>query len=141
MPCFKNGDIKGVSFETLTKNGKYLQVSMKDNTSNIYVTYSCERFASYKTLLTVILSPIRCWVGTVDAPYLNTDERNQANTLLVHTRPNRYMYLGNQVYAFRTEEPIIAYKSPEGGNKIPFALALNFAEKMYLIFIKITMKT
>tara|TARA_A200000113_G_scaffold225108_1_gene244878 strand:+ start:304 stop:900 length:597 start_codon:yes stop_codon:yes gene_type:complete len=132
MPQTNIEESKAIVFETLTENGKYLQVNMKSKSSNIYVTFSKEKTAVYKTLLTVILSPLNYWVGRVDSPFLEKDKRRQPNSMLVNHRTNRYMYLGSQVYAFRIDDVIDKFVSPEGGNKIPFAIAFG---KEYIYFL------
>ena len=139
MPQSNNEETKAIVFETLTENGKYLQVNMKNKTSNIYVTYSNEKTAVYRTLLTVILSPLNYWVGRVNSPFLDKDKRRQPNSMLVNHRPNRYMYLGSQVYAFRIKDTIERYVSPEGGNKIPFAIAFG-TEYVYFLTTRTCVK-
>ena len=139
MPQSNNEETKAIVFETLTENGKYLQVNMKNKTSNIYVTYSNEKTAIYRTLLTVILSPLNYWIGRVNSPFLDKDKRKQPNSMLVNHRPKRYMYLGSQVYAFRINDTVEKFVSPEGGNKIPFAIAFG-TEYVYFLTTRTCVK-
>ena len=54
------------------------------------------------------------------------------NTILVETEALNYVYIGNIIYVFKTNSPIISYTSDITDDGVPTPHALDKANKLYL---------
>jgi len=48
----------------------------------------------------------------------------KGSSILVEQSPMNYVYIGSEIYAFHTKEPIIAYESPVGSSSVPYPYAV-----------------
>ena len=115
--------LKGLrSFKTVAGYGRTLHVSLSEEHPVIYVAYSFSSSPDAKRLLTTMSNYVKRWVGIRDSRSL-TNEIEEGNSILVNVRPLHYVYVGREVYTFKTKDEIVQYVSPEGGAKIPFSIA------------------
>ena len=47
------------------------------------------------------------------------------NTILVHTKEDEYIYIGESIFKFYSFSPIIDYVSPVGNNDVPYPYAID----------------
>lgn len=55
------------------------------------------------------------------------------NTILLHINDNNYVYIGAQIYKFKSFGKIIKYESPVGNNDVPYPYAIDENGKTYLM--------
>lgn len=48
----------------------------------------------------------------------------KGSSILVCIKENHYVYIGSEIYSFRTTEPIVAYESPVGSSETPYPYAI-----------------
>lgn len=48
----------------------------------------------------------------------------KGSSILVCIKKNHYVYIGSEIYSFRTTEPIVAYESPVGSSETPYPYAI-----------------
>ncbi len=46
------------------------------------------------------------------------------NSILIKVSPQKYIYVGDQIYSFKTDDPITSYYSPLGNNQVPYPYAV-----------------
>lgn len=56
----------------------------------------------------------------------------KGSSILACIKENHYVYIGSEIYSFRTTEPIIAYESPVGSSSVPYPYAVG---KEYTYFM------
>ena len=56
----------------------------------------------------------------------------KGSSILVCIKENHYVYIGSEIYSFRTTEPIVAYESPVGSSETPYPYAVG---KEYTYFM------
>ena len=61
------------------------------------------------------------------------------NTILIEITKNKYMYIGKNIYVFKTNEEITDYKSPMGNSDVPYPFAIS-KNYYYLLLEKIYYK-
>ena len=55
------------------------------------------------------------------------------NSILLELSEHKYVYIGNIVYSFETDEELISYVSPVGNNDVPYPYAVGQSGKFYLM--------
>lgn len=65
-------------------------------------------------------------------------ESKIGNTLLVETTNNNYIYIGPEIFSFKTKEPILIYSSPLSLDGIPFPYAIT-KTLTYLLLDRVTL--
>lgn len=55
------------------------------------------------------------------------------NTILVHTKEDEYIYIGESIFKFYSFSPIIDYVSPVGNNDVPYPYAIDKEGNYYLM--------
>lgn len=48
----------------------------------------------------------------------------KGSSILACIKENHYVYIGSEIYSFRTTEPIVAYESPVGSSSVPYPYAV-----------------
>jgi hypothetical protein len=58
--------------------------------------------------------------------FLGGNERNKGNSIVIHTGPGKYTYIGSEIYSFMTKdgEEIKKYYSPIGNSDVPYPYAV-----------------
>lgn len=51
-------------------------------------------------------------------------KREDGNSILVNTSDNKYVYIGDEIYDFETDDEIIDYYSPIGNSDVPYPFAI-----------------
>ena len=59
----------------------------------------------------------------------------KGSSILIQQSPTNYVYVGSEIYSFRTTEPIVAYESPVGPSETPYPYAIG-AEYTYFMLDK-----
>lgn len=120
-----------ITFKVITGFGKSLHISLSDKHPAIYVSYSFNASPDVLRQLTTMSDYVKRWVGFKDQ-FSIMDNIEEANSVLVNLRQSSYIYVGREVYVFKTEEEIEHYVSPEGGARIPFAIAFTETRLFFL---------
>lgn len=60
-------------------------------------------------------------------------ESFDGNTILIKTNLNEYVFIGNSVFSFDTNSPVISYVSPVGNNDVPYPYAVLENGNVYLM--------
>lgn len=97
-------------------------MSLSEEHPAIYVSYSYLSNPEARRLLTTLSSYEKRWIGARD-PSCAVGGIEEGNSVLVNLHQHRYFYVGRDVFAFRTEDEVVSYVSPEGGDRIPFSIA------------------
>ena len=58
---------------------------------------------------------------------------SEGNSILVQTKEGTYIYIGSEIYSFRTESPILEYYSRIGNNDVPYPYAVTKNEVYLMI--------
>lgn len=59
------------------------------------------------------------------------------NSILLDIGGNIYIYIGDEIYAFKTHSKILSYHSPVGNNDVPYPYAIDRAGNVYLMIEKV----
>lgn len=64
----------------------------------------------------------------------NTNNRSvgKGNTILIKVKDNNYIYIGSEIYSFKTKEEITKYYSPIGNSDVPYPYAIDKKGNYYL---------
>lgn len=62
------------------------------------------------------------------------------NTILIKMSKNKYIYIGEEIYSFETDNNIIKYVSPVGNNDAPYPYAIDNKGNYYLIIENVVIK-
>jgi len=57
----------------------------------------------------------------------------QGNSILIHVANDRYVFVGDSVYSFRSHEPIKQYHSPIGNNDVPYPVAESKSSYFFML--------
>jgi hypothetical protein len=55
------------------------------------------------------------------------------NTILLHLKNKEYVFIGPEIYSFRSESQIVKYESPVGNNDVPYPYAVNADNDIFLL--------
>jgi hypothetical protein len=55
------------------------------------------------------------------------------NSILLHLNENNYIYIGKEIYKFKSHGKIITYISPVGNNDVPYPYAIDEHDNYYLM--------
>uniref|UniRef100_A0A6C0CBD1 Uncharacterized protein n=1 Tax=viral metagenome TaxID=1070528 RepID=A0A6C0CBD1_9ZZZZ len=67
------------------------------------------------------------WTGYDASPY-----KNHGNTILIKINEHKYIYVGCEIFSFRTKEEILDFISPLGNSDVPYPLAYG-TENIYFL--------
>ena len=56
----------------------------------------------------------------------------KGNSILLHLKANRYMFIGSTIYEFDSYEPIVRFVSPVGNSDVPYPYAYDANNNAYL---------
>lgn len=59
--------------------------------------------------------------------FIGNDPKHRSfkgNSIVIEIIPNNYLYIGSEIYTFKTKDEIIDYKSPIGNNDVPYPYAI-----------------
>ena len=59
------------------------------------------------------------------------------NSILVNTEHNNYVYIGSEIYSFKSLSKIVEYISPVGNNDVPYPYAIDIEGNIYLMLEKV----
>ena len=59
------------------------------------------------------------------------------NSILVNTEHNNYVYIGSEIYSFKSLSKIVEYVSPVGNNDVPYPYAIDIQGNIYLMLEKV----
>lgn len=62
------------------------------------------------------------------------------NSILLQMTKNFYVYIGSEIFSFKTDSEIIDYVSPVGNNDVPYPYAIDANDYYYLMIEKIKIK-
>lgn len=60
-------------------------------------------------------------------------ERFDGNSILIKIKNNKYVYIGPEIFSFKTDDDIIEYISPVGNSGVPYPYAIDNKGKYYLL--------
>jgi hypothetical protein len=55
------------------------------------------------------------------------------NTILLHLSDNKYVYIGDGIWSFKSLYPIVKYVSPVGNNDVPYPYAVDNKRNYYIL--------
>lgn len=67
-------------------------------------------------------------------------KRFNGNSILLHIDSNNYVFIGENVFSFKSLAPIGKYVSPVGNNDVPYPYAIDDQNNYYLIISNIILK-
>lgn len=114
------------TFTTLDYGDRPFRVEVTDQVISVYDNYDLVRDGKkkwkkmvQKNLLTV--SPYeQVFIGT-DPSY---GTKGDGNSILVKKSDDEYIYIGNEIYSFKTTDIIQSYDSPIGNSAVPYPYAV-----------------
>jgi hypothetical protein len=93
----------------------------------------------YDTRILTIPSYKRVWIGENSGKYANKREiKGTGNSILVHIGDDKYVYIGDHVFEFRTSDKINEFHGIVGNSDVIYAFAIGdentyfFTEDMYM---------
>ena len=112
---------------------KWIRAYLKDNRT-VYITYApTADSAHWSTLTTACIYNDRYWAAKDNYP--NSD-KERTNAILINVREDTYIYVGQEIYTFETDDFISEFISEEGSARTPFSVGLGlnyvyfFTERM-----------
>lgn len=116
--------------------GRPFLVNVSDNEINIYKRpdgwYDNVDKKTYTEIVATFKNPIKIFIGK--SPKTRMTEKSggfgskfKGNTILVNISKNHYVYIGERIYEFYTNDQINEYVSPVGNSDVPYPVA--FGEK------------
>jgi hypothetical protein len=140
---FEIHDNGGRPFEVLVdKNGVAVY---KEVTSADYSDDSEEDEGSYyDTPSFVFLNPAKVFVGNSPDNEMTRfsggyGKEFDGNSILVNTEDNNYVYIGSEIYSFKSIAKIVEYVSPVGNNDVPYPYAIDVEGNVYLLLEKVAL--
>jgi len=61
----------------------------------------------------------------------------KGNSILLDLGDNHYVYIGDEIFSFKTKSKIISYNSPVGNNEVPYPYAIDKNGDIYLMLEKV----
>jgi hypothetical protein len=64
---------------------------------------------------------------------IDKQEGFYGNTVLVHLTANQYLFIGECIFSFAIEDPIVEFYSPVGNNDVPYPFAVTTSGRFVLM--------
>lgn len=74
-----------------------------------------------------------------DEIFIGKDETYPGNSILIRVK-DKYIYIGEKIFSFETESPIIKYHSPVGNSDVPYPYAIDEEGFNYLMIESVILK-
>ena len=113
--------------------GKPFKVSVNKKEIDVYI-YKSDDPEIYKKRIIQIKNFIGFWYGFDASP-----RPQHGNSILVQINANKYVYIGSEIYEFKTKDKILDYISPIGNSDVPYPVAYGTENVYFLLdrqFIK-----
>lgn len=120
----KNTDFTTNKFYDIHDNGgRPFKVIITNDGIQIY-TYLNHDQPEYNILLHTFPEFLGYWSG-YDSSYIHPKctEPSHGNSLLIQISKTKYVYIGDNIYSFETDDIILDYISPVGNNDVPYPIA------------------
>ena len=106
-------------YEIHDNGGRPFKVIANQNGIYIY-THANKYFEDYdyNILVKEYNQFVGYWSGFDSTPY-----KMHGNSILIKIDTYNYVYVGSEIFSFRTDEEIIDYISPVGNNDVPYPIA------------------
>lgn len=117
-------------YETHDNGGRPFDVIVSFN--RIFILINDEEEGKESQLILRLDDPFQIFIGK-DPKVPEFD----GNSILVRVKDNDYIYIGDEIYIFQTESPVLEYHSPVGNSDVPYPYAVT-RDKVYLMVEKKT---
>lgn len=121
-------------------DGYWLAVVNDNNVQVLAKIYENDNYDVYHTKKILDVTGIKVFIGMSSLdPYTKFSGGNDINGTSILVQLNQtpeYLYIGNEMYRFKTLDPIIEYVSPVGNNSVPYPFALDKHGRYYLMIEK-----
>jgi hypothetical protein len=121
-------EIKGKDYDIIDNGATPFRVKVSALMAFIFSTHRSDATPDYYYSDKEIISIpyLKVFIGDNDLKNKNyaPKDRHPGNSILIKTSPNKYIYVGSEIYSFTTDDKIIAYYSPLGNSQVPYPYAL-----------------
>lgn len=116
--------------------GRPFKVDINNLTVSIFKEKSSSDGYSEETLMTINAKKI--FVGTSPLNSMTNysggfGKKFDGNSILLHLDGNNYVYIGQEIYRFKSFGEIITYFSPVGNSDVPYPYAIDVEDNYYLM--------
>lgn len=124
-------------FRTLDNGGERFEVGLAELEGRVYV-----RDLYNENSETLEFSPEEIFVGEnfAENPDADTKDPLRGNSVLLGMGNNNYIFIGNEMYEFRTKSPIEQFISNVGRSAVPYPYAVT-SERDAILFVEKTILT
>ncbi len=119
-------------YETIDNGRRPFIVSINSRTVDIYENRPYVRYCVCCTTYRKV------FIGDNDLndSHYNPKDYVPGNSILVNHGSNEYIYIGHEIYSFKTAEPITAYYSPISNNQVSYPYAVS-EKSVYFMLDKV----
>lgn len=118
-----SGCMRGVSvFKRPESNNE----DSSSDTDDEYVYDFDKERQKYTEEVETFINPVKTWIGVDD------ECGDHGNSILVQVEPDRYVFIGDEIYSFTFKEEVIAYYSIMGNNRVPYPVALTSKTALFM---------
>lgn len=134
-------------YSTHDNGGRPFSVTLSEASKRVEVfEVNYEESNSIINFKTMLVPRIRCqverwWVGRSDESAFTRfgggyGPEFDGNSILIKSLENEYIFVGECIFRFHTELPIVDFQSPVGNNDVPYpyAIAARGAHRRYYLF-------
>jgi hypothetical protein len=119
-------------YNTHDNGDRPFSVEIRDMSHNKYIV----KVSSESNVM--VFDAVNVFVGTSPLNLMTEfsgghGDKFDGNSILINTKQNEYIFIGDQIFRFNTESPVISYMSPIGNNDVPYPFAILENGEIYLM--------
>ena len=113
-------------------------VYVDHNTKEVQVNKVGDDIEDYHSEHVATFKPLKIFIG--ESPLNPMTEYSggygpefDGNSILLKMEQEKYIFIGDQIYSFKTENNIVKFVSPVGNNDVPYPYAIDDKENYYFL--------
>lgn len=127
-----------MKYRTHDNGGSPFEVHIKDQYVSVHKAIYSDDDVSYEKKPIYEINVKKAFVGKSVVNDMTKfsgghGKRFDGNTILLHIKDNNYVYVGEQIYSFKSLSEIVKYISPVGNSDVPYPYAIDKENNVYLM--------
>jgi hypothetical protein len=116
-----------------------VEINKKENIITVFVNYKFKPFDEIFNKKVFSSKYQKIWIGKSPKNKMSTLSNStyarkfDGNSILIEKSNNTYVFIGINIFSFKSIKPIIEFVSPIGGSDVPFPYAIDSEGNIYLL--------
>ncbi len=120
-----------------------VEVNPSENMVNVFINYKFDEYEKKFNKKVFSSKYQKIWIGKSPETEMTLfsgghGSKFDGNTILLEKSNNSCVFIGDNIFSFKTKGPITEYVSPVGNNDVPYPYAIDQTGTVYLMIENIT---